>query len=62
MIYTKIDLPVAMNQAMRHKGGGREEVVRDEIRYSDHRINRVLPVEVSQFQLPEDVPVEDLKW
>ena len=41
---------------------GEEGEVRDEIRYSDHRINQVLPAEVAGFHLPSDVPVEELQW
>lgn len=41
---------------------GEEGEVRDEIRYSDHRINQVLPAEVTGFRLPSDVSVEELKW
>jgi hypothetical protein len=41
---------------------GGEGQVRDEIRYSDHRINQGLPAEVSGFRLPLDVSVEELKW
>lgn len=41
---------------------GQEGEVRDEIRYSRHRINQVLPAEVTGFRLPADVPVEELKW
>jgi hypothetical protein len=36
--------------------------VRDEIRYTDHRINENLPAEVIDFHLPADVSVEELKW
>jgi len=39
-----------------------EGEVRDEIRYSDHRINEDLPAEVTEFHLPADVSVEELKW
>ena len=41
---------------------GEEGEVRDEIRYSGHRINQVLPAEVTGFHLPSDVSVEELKW
>lgn len=41
---------------------GEEGEVRDEIRYSDHRINEELPAEITGFRLPSDVSVEELKW
>jgi hypothetical protein len=41
---------------------GEDGELRDEIRYSDHRINQVLPPEITGFHLPADVPVEELKW
>ena len=41
---------------------GEEGEIREEIRYSGHRINVSLPPEVTGFHLPEDVPVEELKW
>jgi hypothetical protein len=41
---------------------GEEGEVREEIRYSGHRINESLPPEVINFHLAEDVPVEELKW
>ena len=43
------------------QNGGDGEV-RDEIRYSEHRINEILPAEVTDFHLPADVSVEELKW
>jgi hypothetical protein len=44
-----------------HQVDGKSET-REEIRYFNHRINESLPREVSGFVLPEDVPVEELKW
>jgi hypothetical protein len=41
---------------------GEDGEVREEIRYSGHRINQVLPAEVTGFHLPADVSVEELKW
>lgn len=41
---------------------GADGELRDEIRYSDHRINQGLPSEVREFHLPADVSVEELKW
>lgn len=41
---------------------GPEMEVRDDIRYFNHRINEILPTEVTDFTLPEDVAVEELKW
>jgi hypothetical protein len=41
---------------------GSDGEVRDEIRYSDHRINVALPTEITEFRLPVDVSVEELKW
>jgi hypothetical protein len=41
---------------------GPEMKVRDDIRYFNHRINEILPTEVTDFTLPEDVAVEELKW
>jgi hypothetical protein len=41
---------------------GEDGEVRDEIRYSDHRINAVIPAEVAGFDLPPDVSVDELKW
>ena len=41
---------------------GQQGEVRDEIRYSGHQINQVLPAEVIGFHLPPDVSVEELKW
>jgi hypothetical protein len=39
-----------------------ESEMREEIRYFNHRINEALPIEVTTFALPSDVPVEELKW
>ncbi|UCG00078.1 MAG: hypothetical protein JSV89_11180 [Spirochaetaceae bacterium] len=39
-----------------------EKEIREEIRYFDHRINESLPREVTDFELPADVSVEELKW
>lgn len=36
--------------------------IRDDIRYSNHRVNEILPTEVTDFTLPEGVAVEELKW
>ena len=36
--------------------------IRDDIRYINHRINEILPTEVTDFTLLEDVAVEELKW
>ena len=36
--------------------------VRDDIRYFNHRINKLLPMEITDFALPKDVAVEELKW
>jgi hypothetical protein len=36
--------------------------IRDDIRYFNHRINEILPTEVTDFTLPEDVDVDELKW
>ena len=41
---------------------GEDGEVRDEIRYSGHRINQILPSEVTGFQLPSDVSVKEVKW
>jgi hypothetical protein len=39
------------------KGESREESL-----YTNHRVNTPLPPEAADFRLPEDVPVQELKW
>lgn len=46
------------------EGNGTREAFGRQIslRYFNHRIDEILATEVTDFALPEDVAVEELKW